>query len=65
MPYNTVMVLSLITSIPHNDLFKLGRLTDFQSPRVLQHMSTFQQSSKSTNPFDVNSEPPPVQAPTV
>ncbi|KAF3441938.1 hypothetical protein FNV43_RR15854 [Rhamnella rubrinervis] len=27
-------------------------------------VSTFQQSSRSTNPFDVNSEPPPVQAPT-
>ncbi|KAL5572696.1 hypothetical protein UlMin_022293 [Ulmus minor] len=27
-------------------------------------MPAFQQSSKSTNPFDLSSEPPPVQAPT-
>ncbi|XP_048321171.2 probable ADP-ribosylation factor GTPase-activating protein AGD14 isoform X2 [Ziziphus jujuba] len=32
--------------------------------RTAMPMSTFQQSSKSINPFDVNSEPTPVQAPT-
>lgn len=70
MQYNTVVML-----LPSNYISMLDyylnlwpvQLYDvsYECCSLLQPMPSFQQPSKSTNPFDIGSDPPPILIPTV